>query len=105
MDKKYRRNKSLVLNKNHAGEGIGNVLKFNEFLMNTNTRSSLKKEEEDVISYLYSLDSTELNGYVNDFLTQSRTRKKEYIEDILLEIGNLVEPDKFQWVSKELKNF
>jgi hypothetical protein len=103
MDSKYSRNKSLTLGKNYADEGMGHVLKFNEFLM-TN-RAVLKKDDEDVISYLYSLDNVELNGYVNDFLTQSRTRRKEYIEDILLEIGDIVEPAKFQWVSKELKNF
>jgi hypothetical protein len=99
MDTKHRKEKSLTLGKNYAGKGMGHVLKFNEFLM-TN-----KNDEEDVIAYLYSLSNNELNGYVNDFLTQSRSRKKEYIEDILLEIGDLVDSEKFNWVSKELKNF
>ena len=63
-----------------------------------------KLMEEDVISYLYSLGNPEINGYINDFITD-RNRKEEYIEDILLELGGIIEDEKYDWVSKELKKF
>ena len=61
------------------------------------------KEETDVITFLYSLKNQDVIGYVNDFLSADSRDKSEYIEDILLEIGNLVGDDEYNWVSKELK--
>ena len=70
------------------------ILKFNSFIMN---------ENGDVISFLYSLKDPELNGCISDFLTTSSNRKFEYIEDILMEISNKVDIDKYNWISEELK--
>ena len=71
------------------------VIEFNEFFM--------IKENKNVIEYLYSLKNPNLNGYVNDFLSCGNNEKEDYLEDILLEIGDVVNDEKYIWISIELK--
>lgn len=75
------------------------ITKFSEFIMNEKL-----VEDIDVIDYLYSLKNPDINGFVNDFISD-RSRREEYIEDILLEIGDTIEDEKYDWISKELKKF
>lgn len=81
----------------HAGLPLyaESIAKFNEFFM--------IKENKYVIDYLYSLNNPNLNGYVNDFLSCNNGEKEEYIQDILLEVGDTVSEENFQWISNELK--
>ena len=71
------------------------IIKFNDFFM--------ANENKYVIDYLYSLKNPDINGYVNDFLSCSNNEKEGYIEDILLEVGDIVNDEKYIWISTELK--
>ena len=80
------------------------IIKFNQFIMNE--KLGVLDEGDDVIAFLYSLKDNEVTEYVNGFLTTSREEDKEYyLQDILLEIGTIIDDNKYNWVSKELKKF
>lgn len=80
------------------------IIKFKEFTMIKELRGAIE-EDEDVIAFLYSLKNNDVNAYVNDFLTCGINDKEYFLEDILLEIGGLVDDDKYHWISNELKKF
>ena len=78
---------------------MGRISTFEKFI-----KEGIEIEDDDVISFLYSLGNPDLNGMINDFLTTgNKGLKEEYMEDIILEIGEDVEDDEYDWVCKELK--
>jgi hypothetical protein len=60
-------------------------------------------KEEDVFRFLASLKNPDLNEMINNFISSDAGHIEECIEDILLEIGNLVDDKKYNWVSKKLE--
>ena len=77
------------------------IIKFNDFTMNEKL-----KDGDDIFKVLYALEDPEVNGYVNEFLTtHDREDKKMYRQDILLEIGNKVTEEDYNWISNELKKW
>lgn len=57
-----------------------------------------------VVEYLYSLGDSDINGDINDLITtHDQQSKKEIIESILLDIGNLVSDEDYHKVEDELK--
>jgi hypothetical protein len=70
------------------------VYKFNDFI---------KESQDSVIGFLSSLKIDSLPAMVNDFVRSKKEDRQEYIEDILLEIGDTIEGDKYNWVKKSLE--
>ncbi len=108
VETKVQSDKSLRELTAHTGlhKVSESIIKFKQFTMINEKLRGLVEEDEDVIAFLYSLKDNEITGYVNEFLTTNREEDKEYyLQDILLEIGTMVDDNKFDWVSKELKKF
>lgn len=76
------------------------IIKFENFMI----KELREVEDDDVISYLYSLNDVELTGFVNDFITANKSDKKECMDDIISEIEKKnINPDKYNWILSELK--
>jgi hypothetical protein len=70
------------------------ISKFYEYSMN---------ENKDVYEYLYSFKDPEINGCISHFLSCMSIEKKDALNDLLLEIGDKLDDEKFKWVDSELK--
>jgi len=64
-----------------------------------------ESRQDEVIDYLLSLDDEHIKVFINNLLSHDKEDKSEYVEDILLEIQDKIDDDKYDWVAKELKNF
>lgn len=66
--------------------------------------SDPESSRKDTIGYLYSLNSSDVNGLVNDLITSgSHKEKKEIIQDILLQIGDAVNDEDYHKIEDDLK--
>ncbi len=73
-----------------------NIKKFNQF--------SLVMESE-TISFLNGLKRPEINSDLNDlFVSTDFLERKELIEDILLEIGDIVDDEQYHKIEDELNS-
>jgi hypothetical protein len=73
-----------------------NIKKFNQF--------SLVMESE-TISFLKGLKKPEINSDLNDlFRSNDFLERKELIEDILLEIGDIVDDEQYHKIEDELNS-
>ena len=60
--------------------------------------------EKDILNFLYSFDNADLDCMVNDFVGASTIdNKTDLMEDILLEIGDELSDEEYNWVSSELQ--
>jgi len=64
-----------------------------------------ESRQDDVIDYLLSLDDEHIKVFINNLLSHDKEDKSEYVEDILLEIQDKIDDDKYDWVAKRIKKF
>lgn len=59
------------------------------------------EETDDIREYLSSLDNKFINELVDKW---DNTKDQDILNDILLEVDDIVDDDKFQWVNKKIKD-
>lgn len=63
------------------------------------------KSDSDIIQFLYDLNDSELNGFVNELIKSRDIKEKtELVEDILLIIGDIVSDTEYYSVHKYLND-
>lgn len=71
------------------------VYKFNEYI---------RESEFDALKFMKSLENKELNKLLDELTSSNQSDKSELKEDILLEVGDLVDDSDFSkiqdWIEK-----
>lgn len=70
------------------------VYKFNEYI---------RESEFDALKFMRSLENEELNKLLDKLTSDDQSDKSELKEDILLEIGDLVEDSDFSKIQNWIK--
>lgn len=84
------------------------VTNFDSFIKENKEEEDLEDDinyEEDIHNFLYSFDNIDLDCMVNDFVGAATIdSKSDLMEDILLEIGDELSDEEYNWVSNGLQN-
>jgi hypothetical protein len=70
------------------------VYKFNEYI---------RESEFDALKFMKSLQNEELNKLLDELTSDNQSDKSELKEDILLEVGDLVEDSDFSKIQNWIK--
>jgi len=80
------------------------ITKFDMYIKENYDDNDDVSQESDVITFLGSFGSADLNGMINDFITTNdKVYKAEFMEDIILEVGDELSDGQYDWVVNELK--
>lgn len=74
----------------------GPVLRFNEFI------DYNKFEKIDALEFLMGLNNNHVNDLLKKLVPGKKSKNKEFIEDILLEIGDIIDDQRYLDIDTEL---
>lgn len=95
-------------------KGLPNrIAKFEQFINESSVSVGEHKNREDIelmdaidmgsVNFLKSLDYENINSLLKKLENNKSTNKKELIEDILVEVGDMIYDKTYHWIEDDLK--